>query len=158
MRSKIKSFKQIQVLAKKLRRARKKIVFTNGCFDILHLGHVSYLAKAKQFGDALIVGINNDQSVRAIKGRARPINPEKARAGVLAALETVDFIVLFSEETPLRLICAIQPDVLVKGSDWKANAIVGSKEVASWGGRVKRLPLVTGYSTTKTIHKMRKPR
>ncbi len=155
MPSKLKTLSEIQKLARKLHQQGKKIVFTNGCFDILHAGHVSYLAKAKEFGDVLIVGLNRDQSIRAIKGPNRPINPETARAQVLEALQAVDFVVLFEENTPLRLISKIQPDVLVKGADWKAESIVGAKEIKNWGGEVKRVSLVKGFSTTKMIARMR---
>lgn len=148
----------MQNLARKLHKQGKKIVFTNGCFDVLHVGHISYLAKAKEFGDVLVVGLNRDRSIRAIKGPKRPINPEKARAHVLAALQAVDFIVLFGENTPLRLICKIQPDILVKGADWKAGDIVGANEIKNWGGAVKRVSLVKGFSTTRMIERMRQAR
>lgn len=141
-------------LAQKLRAARKKIVFTNGTFDILHLGHVTYLQKAKACGDILIVGVNSDKSVKSYKGPTRPINPERDRMGVLAALECVDYVVLFSESTPLNLIMMARPHVLVKGADWKKQDIVGGKEVESWGGTVKRISFVAGRSTTNIINKM----
>ena len=141
-------------LAQKLRAARKKIVFTNGTFDILHLGHVTYLQKAKACGDILIIGINSDKSVKSYKGPDRPVNPERDRMGVLAALECVDYVVLFSEPTPLNLIMLSRPNVLVKGADWKKADIVGAKEVESWGGKVKRISFVAGRSTTNIINKM----
>lgn len=142
-----------QVLAKRSqwRRHSEKIVFTNGCFDILHLGHVTYLEKARRFGDRLIVGLNSDASVRRIKGPERPIHPEFDRAGVLAALRCVDAIVIFDEDTPEDLIRAIKPDVLVKGADWKKNQIAGGTFVESYGGKVKRIPLVPGRSTTASL-------
>ncbi|MBI4387941.1 MAG: D-glycero-beta-D-manno-heptose 1-phosphate adenylyltransferase [Candidatus Omnitrophica bacterium] len=158
MPSKLKTLSEMQNLARKLHKQGKKIVFTNGCFDVLHVGHISYLAKAKEFGDVLVVGLNRDRSIRAIKGPKRPINPEKARAHVLAALQAVDFIVLFGENTPLRLICKIQPDILVKGADWKAGDIVGANEIKNWGGAVKRVSLVKGFSTTRMIERMRQAR
>ncbi len=133
----------------------KTIVFTNGTFDILHLGHVTYLKKAKALGDVLIVGVNSDLSVKSYKTPDRPINPEKDRMAVLAALECVDYVVLFKEPTPIRLILEIKPAVLVKGADWKKNQIAGAAEVESWNGKVKLIPLVSGRSTTQVIQKMR---
>ena len=138
----------------KLRRRRKKIVFTNGCFDIIHAGHVRYLKKARSLGDALVVGLNSDSSIRTIKGHLRPIVPEKERAEVLSALTCVDYIVLFNEATPIRLITAIKPDVLAKGADWASKEIVGADVVKSAGGRVARIPLVKGKSTTNIIKKI----
>jgi rfaE bifunctional protein nucleotidyltransferase chain/domain len=143
----------------------KKIVFTNGCFDILHLGHITYLAQAAEHGDILVIGLNSDASVRNQgKGDNRPVNPENARGMLLAALEFVDFVVLFEEQTPLAIIEAIVPDVLVKGGDYDADEldphskkyIVGSDCVRNNGGQVKTIDLVAGFSTTKTIEKMRK--
>lgn len=130
-------------------------MFTNGCFDILHAGHVTYLEKAKRLGDILIVGLNSDSSVRRIKGPARPVTPEGDRARVIAALEAVDYVTLFSEDTPLTLIRELCPDILVKGADWKKDQIVGAKEVRSWGGKVKQIPLVPGRSTSAIIKKMK---
>lgn len=132
----------------------KKTVFTNGCFDILHLGHVKYLEKAKQLGDILVVGLNSDSSVRAIKGKGRPINNERARAIVLASLYFVDYVTIFSDDTPERLIQKLKPDVLVKGADWKSNDIVGADFVRGRGGRVARISFVKGYSTTSAIKRM----
>ncbi|MDQ7031715.1 MAG: D-glycero-beta-D-manno-heptose 1-phosphate adenylyltransferase [Desulfonauticus sp.] len=132
----------------------KKIVFTNGCFDLLHVGHVDYLTRAKQLGDILIIGLNSDSSVKKIKGSKRPLNNEKDRATVLAALECVDFIILFEEDTPYRLIQAIQPDVLVKGGDWPIDRIVGKDIVEANGGQVISLSLIEGYSTTNLINKI----
>ncbi|MCR4848531.1 MAG: D-glycero-beta-D-manno-heptose 1-phosphate adenylyltransferase [Bacteroidales bacterium] len=128
-----------------------KVVFTNGCFDILHRGHVEYLAKAADMGDVLVVGLNTDASVRRLKGKGRPINNEEARALVLASLSFVDAVVLFDEDTPLELIKAVHPDVLVKGADYKPEEIVGADFVTSYGGTVATIPLVEGYSTTKII-------
>lgn len=133
-------------------RPKKRIVFTNGCFDILHLGHVEYLAKAKDMGDLLIVGLNTDDSVKRLKGPSRPINPENARAHVLAALQFVDYVVLFNEDTPYQLIKAISPDVLVKGGDYIINEIVGADLVSENGGEVKVIPLTEGFSTSKIVN------
>ena len=133
----------------------KSIVFSNGCFDILHRGHVEYLSKAADLGDILIIGLNTDDSVRRLKGPLRPVNDEKARAVVLAALEFVDAIMFFEEDTPYNLIKRVQPDVLVKGKDYKAEDIVGYDIVTAKGGKVETIELVEGFSTTKTIEKMR---
>ena len=137
------------------RKEGKTIVFSNGCFDILHRGHVEYLSKAADLGDILIIGLNTDASVRRIKGPSRPVNDEKARAVVLAALEFVDAIMFFDEDTPYNLIKNVQPDVLVKGKDYKAEDIVGYDIVVGKGGRVETIELVEGFSTTNTIEKMR---
>ena len=136
-----------------LKASGKKLVFTNGCFDILHPGHVDLLRRARSLGDALVVAINSDESVRRIKGPNRPIFSESERAEVLRAFEMVDFVCIFSEDTPLQTILALQPDVLVKGADWVDN-IVGSREVESWGGRVAALPLVAGQSTTGIVERV----
>lgn len=132
-----------------------KIVFSNGCFDILHRGHVEYLAKAADFGDEMLIGLNTDASVKRLKGPSRPINDEYARAIVLAGLEFVSAVVLFDEDTPYNLIKAVQPDVLVKGSDYKPEDIVGYDIVTAKGGRVETIDFVEGYSTTRTIEKSR---
>ena len=132
-----------------------KIVFSNGCFDILHRGHVEYLAKAADFGDEMLIGLNTDASVKRLKGPSRPINDEYARAIVLAGLEFVSAVVLFDEDTPYNLIKAVQPDVLVKGSDYKPEDIVGYDIVTEKGGRVETIDFVDGYSTTRTIEKSR---
>ena len=131
------------------------LVFTNGVFDLLHPGHVRYLEAARRLGDALIVGINSDRSVRAIKGPTRPLNPEHERAEVLLSLSSVDAVVVFDEDTPHSLITTIQPDILVKGSDWGANDIVGRDVVEARGGRVVRIDLAEGYSTTELIRRVR---
>ena len=133
----------------------KTIVFSNGCFDILHRGHVEYLSKAADLGDVLIIGLNTDASVKRIKGPSRPVNDEKARAAVLAALEFVDAIMFFDEDTPYNLIKRVQPDVLVKGKDYKAEDIVGYDIVINKGGKVETIELVEGFSTTNTINKMK---
>ncbi len=141
---------------KPLRAAGKRIVFTNGCFDILHPGHVDLLARARAEGDALVLGLNSDDSVRRLnKGPERPFNTFAARAYVLAHLRSVDFVTVFDEDTPLTLITAVQPDVLVKGGDWKIESIVGREVVQAKGGRVLSLPLLGDYSTTALAAKMR---
>jgi rfaE bifunctional protein nucleotidyltransferase chain/domain len=131
----------------------EKMVFTNGCFDILHLGHIEYLEKAKAQGKKLIVGVNTDASVKKLKGESRPVNEENARARLIAALQFVDAVILFGEDTPLELISAILPDVLVKGNDYVAKEIVGYEVVTQNGGEVKTIELVEGYSTSKLIEK-----
>ena len=141
--------------ANQLRAQGKKIVFTNGVFDLLHPGHVRYLQHARTLGDALIVGINSDRSVRAVKGPDRPINPEAERAEILAALACVGAVAIFDEETPYAIISAIAPDVLVKGADWAEDAIVGRDVVEARGGRVVRAPIAEGYSTSQMIGKVR---
>ena len=129
----------------------KKIVFTNGCYDLLHVGHVRCFKEGKTLGDTLIVAINSDRSVRALKGSPRPIVPEKERAEIIAALECVDFVTIFEQDDPLEIISAIKPDILVKGGDWALNTIVGRDIVESYGGKVIALPLVPGVSTTRII-------
>jgi len=137
-----------------LREKGRKVVFTNGCFDIIHAGHVRYLTKARSLGDMLVVGLNSDASVRAIKGPSRPIVPESERAEVLGALRCVDYVVIFNEDTPLSLITALRPDILVKGSDWAAHEIVGGDVVKKSGGRVARIRLLKGRSTTNIIKRV----
>ena len=131
-----------------------KVVFTNGVFDLLHPGHVRYLQAARALGDALIVAINSDRSVRAIKGPTRPVNPQRERAETLLALAAVDLAVVFDEETPQQIVSAIQPDVLVKGADWGPTEIVGRDVVEARGGRVVRIPLAEGYSTSDLIRRI----
>lgn len=135
------------------RKKNKKIVFTNGCFDLLHVGHTRYLKQAKSLGDILIVGVNTDASVKKLKGPTRPIQNENDRAEILASLGSVDHTILFDEETPLQLIQAIKPDFLVKGGDWKIDQIVGSDFVLSTGGQVQSLQFIDGRSTTALIAK-----
>ena len=142
-------------LVARLRTVRKTVVFTNGVFDLLHPGHLRYLRHARSLGDALIVGINSDRSVQAIKGPDRPITPERERAEILAALTCVDAVVIFDEETPHDVIARLQPDVLVKGADWAADAIVGRDIVEARGGKVVRVPIEPGYSTTAILKKIR---
>jgi D-beta-D-heptose 7-phosphate kinase/D-beta-D-heptose 1-phosphate adenosyltransferase len=138
-----------------LRRAGKRVVFTNGVFDLLHPGHVRYLQAARAEGDALIIGVNSDRSVRTNKGPSRPITPEAERAEILAALACVDGVAIFDDLTPADIIRAIQPDVLVKGADWAADAIVGRDTVESRGGKVVRIPVEQGWSTTTIVEKIR---
>lgn len=141
-----------------LRAAGKRVVFTNGVFDLLHPGHVRYLQAARREGDALIVGVNSDRSVRAIKGPTRPITTELERAEILAALDCVDAAIVFDEDTPAAIIRHIQPDVLVKGADWAADAIVGRDTVEARGGRVVRMPIEQGWSTTTIVSAIHAPR
>lgn len=142
------------LIAKEAKLLGKKIVFTNGCFDILHLGHVTYLQKAKQLGDILIVGVNSDDSVRRLKGPSRPVNSEYDRAMVLSALKSVDYTVLFENDTPLELIQLIEPSILVKGGDYTIDTIVGATEVLANGGEVVTIDFVEGKSTTSIIKKL----
>lgn len=150
---KILSWDQLDSWVAYWRFLEQRIVFTNGCFDILHLGHIQYLERAAQLGDVLIVGVNSDASVRQLKGPKRPLNPEYARARLLAALEFVEAVVIFEEETPLRLIEKIAPDVLVKGGDYTIETAVGASFVQQRGGEVVILPLVEGFSTTALIER-----
>ena len=138
----------------KLLRVKKTIAFTNGCFDILHFGHVSYLEAAKKKNRILVIGLNSDQSIRKIKGPQRPIIQQTKRAALLAALECVDFVTIFNEETPLKTIEALKPDILIKGADWKGKEVVGSQVVKSYGGEVEYISYVPGSSTTKIIEKI----
>jgi rfaE bifunctional protein nucleotidyltransferase chain/domain len=133
----------------------RRIVFTNGCFDLLHPGHIGSLEQARELGDALIVGLNSDASVRELKGPGRPVLPERERAEILAALECVDAVVIFDEPTPREVITRLLPDVLVKGGDWPGDQIVGREEVEASGGRVVLIPVVPGYSTTGILRKIR---
>ena len=139
---------------KKARRAGRKIVFTNGCFDILHVGHVRYLGAARSEGDLLVVGLNSDSSVRSIKGERRPLVNQDQRAEVLASLACVDYVVVFDEPDPLRLIRAVKPDILVKGADWAEENIVGAEFVKSTGGKILRIELVSDASTTGLIDRI----
>jgi len=147
-----------EALASRLKEWKKegKVVFTNGCFDILHLGHVDYLEKARNLGQKLVVGLNTDQSVQRLKGLTRPICDEKSRARVMASLEFVDAVILFDEDTPLELISFVKPDILVKGNDYTIENIVGADVVMREGGKVETVPLVNGYSTTNVIEKIKK--
>ncbi|HWX41279.1 MAG TPA: D-glycero-beta-D-manno-heptose 1-phosphate adenylyltransferase [Blastocatellia bacterium] len=152
--SKLRSIPAIAEERERMRREGKLVVFTNGCFDLLHPGHINYLAAARALGDALIVGINSDRSVREIKGRGRPILDERERAEVLSGLESVDYVTVFDEDNPRELIRLLQPDVLVKGGDWPISEIIGREEVEAAGGRVFSLPYVEGSSTTEIIQRI----
>lgn len=154
MIKKIKPASELRRLLQILRAIGKTIVFTNGCFDILHTGHTRYLAAAKALGDILVVGVNSDSSVKMIKGDKRPINTESDRAEALAALEAVDFVAIFDEPDPYKLIQQLEPDVLVKGGDWPVDKIIGGDLVASRGGRVVNVPYIEGASTTGIIEKI----
>ncbi len=151
---KIKNQAAMKEAAERAKKEGKKVVFTNGCFDILHQGHVRYLSEAKKCGDYLIVGLNSDSSVRSIKGKNRPFIPEGARAELLAALCFIDGVVIFDEEDPLALIKYLQPQVLVKGADWAEDDIIGAELIKKTGGEVKRIPLVPGISTSDIIHRI----
>ncbi|WP_242926334.1 D-glycero-beta-D-manno-heptose 1-phosphate adenylyltransferase [Pontibacter vulgaris] len=151
---KILSVSQLQEQVNTWQNQGQKIVFTNGCFDLLHLGHVDYLEKARQLGDKLVLGLNTDASISRIKGPNRPLQDEMSRARVMASLLFVDAVVLFDEDTPLQLIQAIQPDILVKGDDYSIETIVGHEVVMAKGGEVKTVPLVKGYSTTNIVNKI----
>jgi len=155
---KIRSFHEIKQIRTSLRNQGKFLVFTNGCFDLMHVGHVRYLEAAAGLGDFLLVAVNSDSSARSLKGPSRPLNPEIWRAEVVAGLEFVDAVIIFAEETPLELIKALEPDVLVKGSDWELEEIVGRREVESTGGRVVRIPLVEGVSTSSLIERIQAER
>ena len=155
MKNKIFSRQKLKIILNRLRQSNNKIVFTNGCFDILHRGHIEYLKKAKSFGDVLVVGVNSDSSIRRIKGRKRPIMKQVDRMKVLMALTSVDFISVFNEDTPLALIKYTTPDILVKGADWKKEDIVGKEIVESYGGRVKTIKYIKGYSTTEIIRRIK---
>ena len=146
----------LQAIVAKERQAGRRVVFTNGCFDIMHAGHVSYLGAARSQGDLLVVGLNSDRSVVTIKGPSRPIVAQQMRAQVLAALESVDYIVIFDDPDPLQVILALKPDVLVKGADWEEDQIIGAREVKAAGGQVIRVPLVPEISTSAIIRRILK--
>ena len=156
MREKVKKRQALKTIAARAKNEGKKIVFANGCFDLLHVGHVQLLREAKNLGDILIVALNSDRSVRQIKGPDRPILPEKERAELIAALEMVDYVTLFDEPDPLNVIRELRPDVLAKGGDWAEDKIVGREFVESYGGRVAVIPFLKGHSTTEIIERMRK--
>ena len=154
LETKIKNLNELKKITAHLKARGKKIVFTNGCFDLLHYGHVKYLQDAKRKGDILVVAVNSDASVRKIKGNNRPIVNEKDRANVIAALESVDYVVLFKEKTPLEAIKLLKPDILVKGADWGKADIVGADFVSAVGGKVLSMKLLKGRSTTALIKKI----
>ena len=155
MDSRILSLEQAIVRFAREKRNGRKIVFTNGCFDLLHPGHIRILEQARALGDALIVGLNSDSSVSSLKGPGRPVLPELERAEILAALECVDAVVIFNEPTPREIISSLLPDVLVKGGDWAGDKIIGREEVEAAGGRVSSVPVVPGYSTSAILEKIR---
>lgn len=154
--NKIKAEKKIKKIVATLKKEGKKVAFTNGCFDILHYGHIKYLQDARRLADVLVVGLNSDSSVRKIKGNSRPINKQADRAKVLSALCAVDYVTLFEEETPLKLIKLLRPDVLIKGGDWRPERIVGADFVKTGGGRVVTMPYLKGYSTTELLKKIKR--
>jgi rfaE bifunctional protein nucleotidyltransferase chain/domain len=145
---------RLVAIVRELKAAGKKVVFTNGCFELLHVGHTRYLREARALGDVLVVGVNSDASVRAIKGPRRPLQPEGDRAEILASLECVDYVTLFDEETPAELIAAVVPDVLVKGGDWPLDQIVGGDTVEAAGGTVTTIPLIEGRSTSELLDRI----
>ena len=156
VKEKIRSREELKDEVGRLKAGGKKIVFTNGCFDILHVGHTRYLGEAKKLGDALVVAVNSDSSVKAIKGEKRPLVPEAERVEVIASLEVVDFATVFFEETPVALIEELEPDVIVKGGDWDEKDVAGRESVKKWGGKVAIIPQVEGVSTTNVVEKIRK--
>ncbi len=153
-REKVVDRERLEAIVRELQAAGKKVVFTNGCFDLIHVGHTRYLREARLLGDALVVGVNSDASVRAIKGPSRPFQPEADRAEILASLECVDYVTLFDEETPAELIAALVPDVLAKGGDWAPDQIVGRETVEAHGGTVTTIPLVGGRSTSDILNRI----
>ena len=158
LRWKIVDRARLTEAVRRLQRVGKKVVFTNGCFDLLHIGHVRYLQEARELGDALIIGVNSDASVRRLKGPGRPLTPAKERAEILAALACVDFVIIFGAATPLELIRALGPDILVKGGDWPVDAIVGREIVEGRGGKVVAIPFVKNRSTTAMVGKIKAQR
>jgi len=154
LNDKVKKLEELKVIRAELKRANKKVVFTNGCYDIIHVGHVRLLREAKKQGDVLVVAINSDSSVQALKGQERPYVPQDERAEVMAGLEPVDYVIIFNEIDPLRVITELKPDVLVKGGDWTVDTIVGRDAVEGAGGKVIALPFVDGVSTTTIIQRI----
>ena len=155
-RAKVLSRQEAIRAVRKARRRGERVVFTNGCFDVLHVGHVRSLEQARGLGDRLIVAVNSDASVRRLKGAGRPVVPARQRVEVLAALACVDWVVVFRDDTPRSLIRALRPDVLAKGGDWSLDAIIGAEDVRSWGGRVVRLRQVPGVRTSRIVEKLRR--
>ena len=155
-RDKIKPFRALVGVVRRANARGRRVVFTNGCFDLLHAGHVKLFEHARRQGDLLIVGLNSDRSVRALKGPGRPVLSQRDRALLLAALQSVDYVTIFNERTPRQLIERLRPDVLMKGADWGPGQIVGSDVVRRKGGRVVRCPLLKGYSTTAIIQRIKK--
>lgn len=153
--SKISDLQSLKASITQWQSEGKKVVFTNGVFDLLHIGHITYMAKAAELGDKLVIGLNSDNSVKRIKGKDRPVNDQNSRAALLAALFFVDAIVVFEEDTPINVITTLMPDILVKGADYSIENIVGAKEVMADGGEVKTIDFVEGYSSTSIIKKIR---
>jgi D-beta-D-heptose 7-phosphate kinase/D-beta-D-heptose 1-phosphate adenosyltransferase len=156
-RNKIKTLQEVKKEIDQLKLKGKRIVFTNGCFDIIHPGHARYLYTARKLGDYLVVAVNSDRSVKAIKGTLKPVIPQEARAELLAAFGFVDAVLIFDEDDPLRVIQTLMPGVLVKGEDWEEDQIVGAEVVKSAGGEVKRIPMVSGFSSSDIIAKIKSP-
>ena len=154
-RRKVKSWEALSRIVRREQRAGGRVVFTNGCFDLLHAGHATLLERARRLGNLLVVGVNGDRSVRRLKGSGRPVVGVRDRAQLLAALACVDYVTIFNESTPQRLIRRLRPDVLIKGADWGSSRIVGRELVERGGGRVVRLPLLKGYSTSRLIERIR---
>jgi len=151
LRDKIKDLKELKKAIDFHKKKDKKIVFTNGCYDLIHIGHLRCFREGKRLGDILIVALNSDRSVRSIKGPPRPIIPQEERAEIVSSLESVDYVTIFDQDDPLDIIASVKPDILVKGGDWNLNTIVGREIVESYGGKVFALPLVKGVSTTQII-------
>lgn len=156
IKDKIKTLPSLAKIIAQHKKSKRKIVFTNGCFDLIHRGHVNYLQTAKKKGDILVVAINSDVSIKKLKGESRPINCQLDRSELIAALESVDYVTIFTQSTPLEVIKKIKPDVLVKGADWKASDIVGADILKQYGGKIAREKFLSGYSTTKLIEKIAK--
>jgi len=154
VRNKIFSINRLSRILSSLKKKDKRIVFTNGCFDILHVGHITYLNKARELGDVLVVALNSDSSVKSIKGKNRPINKLKDREKIISSLDCVDYVCHFNQNTPLEIIKKLKPDILVKGGDWKNRTIVGSEFVKNRGGKIATIPYIKGCSTTKLIKKI----
>jgi len=156
LKDKVKQKEELKIVLDKLKEEGKRVVFTNGCFDLLHIGHTRYLEDAKKLGDILIVAVNSDHSVRAIKGEQRPVIPDKERAEVLSALQCVDYVMIFDEPNPHNIISFLKPNILVKGGDWDEDAIIGREVVENNGGKVVRIPEIKGSSTSNIIDKIAK--
>lgn len=154
-RRKIVTPRALQAAVNAAQRRHRRVVFTNGCFDLLHVGHIRYLEAARRLGDLLVVAVNTDRSVRGLKGPGRPVVPQAQRAEVLAALGCVDYVTLFATPTPQPLIARVRPDILVKGADWPVDRIIGKAEVEATGGKVRTIPLTPGSSTTRLIKKIK---
>jgi D-beta-D-heptose 7-phosphate kinase/D-beta-D-heptose 1-phosphate adenosyltransferase len=157
LKDKIKNLGELLEIVAVHKKEGKKIVFTNGCYDLIHIGHVRCFRKSKKIGDILIVAINSDRSVRSIKGPARPVIPQDERAEIMSALESVDYVTIFDQNDPLQIITFLKPDILVKGGDWNLDTIVGRDVVESYGGKVFSIPLIPGVSTTQIINKVTSP-